>query len=73
MTVVIGWSLPRKIRESRVRRARLDKQSDEIAEAVTRSSAVTTNSAARVERAAVALMERHKQGMMDAAAELRRK
>ena len=73
MTAVIWWSLPRRIRESKRKRTDLAKQSEEIAEAVTRTSAVTTHSAARVERAAVALMERHKQGMMDAAAELRRK
>ena len=73
MTVVIGWYLPRRIRESRVKRARLTQQSENIAREVTESSAVARHSAARVERAAVSLMERHNRGMMDAAAELRRK
>ena len=70
---MIGWSLPRRIRESRKTRDRLTKESKAISKAVTESSAVANHSAARVERAAIALMELHNQGMIDAAAALRRK
>lgn len=73
VSLVFGWRLPSKIRESRQARERLVAQTDEIAQQVNRASAVTNHTASRLERAATELMERHNQGMTDAAAALRRR
>ena len=71
--VVFGWFLPRKVRESRVKRERLTLETEKIMERTIRSSEATLRSADRLERAAAALMERHHEALVDAARELRRK
>lgn len=73
MSAVLWFRLPRRIEKSQEARERLTARTDELTDQVARASEVTIRAAARVERAAVELMERHNQALVDAAEELRRK
>lgn len=71
--MVLGWSLPRRLRESRRNRERLEQEVEAIVKVVNAKAAIANHTASRLERAATDLMERHNQALIDAAAELRRK
>lgn len=71
--VMLGWSVPRTIRRSKQTREKMTAELERQEQAIKSASAISNHTATRLERAAADLMERHNQGMMDAAAALRRR